>query len=197
MSKEAISLGVLYKNLIGRLKELIISPRKEWALIIGERKPINEVLAQFNLPLIGLYTSAVFIGYLLSYQELDFQSALKEAVFTFSSYFFGLYLSYYLLNGLLGVFKFDVDKTTVFQLVAYSSSILYLSGTVAALIPETIIIASIINLYVVYLVWMGIALIKDFAKEQRIWMTTVCSVVILVTPMLIHRLFVYISNLTL
>jgi hypothetical protein len=35
MSKEAISLGVLYKNLIGRLKELIIKPQQEWRLIFS------------------------------------------------------------------------------------------------------------------------------------------------------------------
>ncbi|WP_430816281.1 YIP1 family protein [Carboxylicivirga sp. RSCT41] len=197
MSKEAISLSVLYKNLIGRLKELIINPRKEWEMIFNERKSINEILAQFNFPLIGLYTSAVFVGYLISHQELDFESALKEAVFTFSSYFFGLYLCYYLLVKLLPVVKIDLEKAAVFQLVAYSSGVMYLTGSVAALVPETIVIASIINLYVIYLVWVSVSVLINTAKEQRIWMTFIAGVLILFLPTLIHRLFVYISNLTL
>ncbi|MCG8583006.1 MAG: YIP1 family protein [Bacteroidales bacterium] len=197
MSKETISLSVLYKNLIGRLKELMVNPRKEWEIIFNERKQINEVLAQFSFPLIGLYTSVVFLGYLLSHQELDFESALKEAVFTFSSYFFGLYLCYYLFGKLLSVFNIVIDKVTIFSIVAYSSGVLYLSGSISALVPETIIIASIINLYVVYLIWMALSAIADYAKEQRVWMTFVGSVAVLLMPTLIHRLFVYISNLTL
>jgi uncharacterized membrane protein YvlD (DUF360 family) len=64
-------------------------------------------------------------------------------------------------------------------------------------VPETIVIASIVNLYVGYLLWMALSVISDLAKEQRIWMTIVGSVVILIMPTLIQRLFIYISNLTL
>jgi len=115
MSKETISLAVLYKNLIGRLKELIIRPQKEWRVIFSEPKSINEVLAQFSLPLIGFYTSAVFVGYLISHQQLDFESALKEAVFTFSSSFFALYVCYYVLGKVLQLFKHDFEKSQLFQ----------------------------------------------------------------------------------
>ena len=196
MSKEAISLGVLYKNLIGRLKELIIKPQKEWQLIISEGKSINEILTQFSLPIIGFYSLTVFVGYLISHQQLDFESALKEAVFTFSSCFFGLYLIYYLFLKLLVIFKQEILKEELFQLIAYSSSILYLSGSISALIPEAIIIGSIINLYSIYLVWIGLGAMKNLSREVHIWMTVLLGLVILLMPSLIHRLFVFISNLT-
>jgi hypothetical protein len=196
MSKEAISLGVLYKNLIGRLKELIIKPQQEWRLIFSEGKSINEVLTQFSLPLIGIYTLTVFLGYLMSHQELDFESALKEAVFTFSSSFFGLYVCYYFFLKLMAILKKEVKKEEMFQLVAYSSSIMYLSGSVVALIPEAIIIGSIVNLYLVYLVWIGLGALNRMTKEVHVWMTIIFGLIILILPSLIHRLFVFISNLT-
>ncbi|MCT4590009.1 MAG: YIP1 family protein [Carboxylicivirga sp.] len=196
MSKEAISLGVLYKNLIGRLKELIIKPQQEWRLIFSEGKSINEVLTQFSLPLIGIYTLTVFLGYLMSHQELDFESALKEAVFTFSSGFFGLYVCYYFFLKLMAILKKEVKKEEMFQLVAYSSSIMYLSGSVVALIPEAIIIGSIVNLYLVYLVWIGLGALNRMTKDVHVWMTIIFGLIILILPSLIHRLFVFISNLT-
>ncbi|TRX63013.1 Yip1 family protein [Carboxylicivirga sp. M1479] len=196
MSKEAIGLGVLYKNLIGRLKELIISPQSEWKIVMEERKTTNDVLSSFSLPLIGFYTAAVFVGYLLSHQELDFQAALKSAAFTFSGFFFGLYLSYYSLFKAFNAFNLSIDKEQVFQLVAFSSCVMYLTGSVIALIPEAIIIGSILNLYVAYLVWLALGHVNNVTKENRVWLTALSSIVILLIPVLIDRLFIFISNLT-
>lgn len=195
MNKETASLGVLYKNLIGRLKELITKPQKEWELIVIERKSINEVLAHYSFPLLGVYTLSVFIGYLLSHQQLDFGASVKAAVFTFSSCFFGLYVSYYLFSKVLGYAGHVMEKEQVFQLVGYSSGFIYLTGSVVALVPETIVIASIINLYVVYLVWLAFAVLK-VKQENRIWLTAIASILILGLPALISRLFIFISNLT-
>lgn len=195
MDKEAVSLGVLYKNLIGRLKELIVKPQKEWNLIVIERKTINEVLAQFTFPLLGAYTLTVFIGYLLSHQQLDFGAALKEAVFTFSSCFFGIYVSYFLLVKVFEYAGHEIEKEQVFQLVTYSSGIIYLTGSIVALVPETIVIASIVSLYVVYLIWLASAALK-VKKDNRIWLTVIASILILGIPALISRLFIFISNLT-
>ncbi|WP_289054022.1 YIP1 family protein [Carboxylicivirga marina] len=197
MNKEVVSLSVVYKNLFGRIKELIVNPKKEWELIFAERKSTNDVLAQFTLPLLGLYTTIVFVGYLFSHQELNFEAALKEAVFTFSSHFFGLYVCYYLLVKVLNAFKLGVDKTIIFQLAAYSSGVVYITGSLTAMVSETIVIGSIINFYLVYLLWLAFGVITQVAKEQRVWVTVMSGIMLLVTPMLIYRLFVYISNLTL
>ncbi|WP_439183710.1 YIP1 family protein [Carboxylicivirga taeanensis] len=196
MDKEAVSLGLMYKNLIGRLKGLVISPQKEWSLIFSERKTINEVLAQFSFPLLGVYTITIFIGYLLSHQVLDFGTALKQAVFTFSSNFFGLYAGYFILIKLAGLMKSDVEKEKLFHLLAYAAGITYITGSVIALIPETIVIASLVNLYVIYLVWQAVTVMKPETDDSRIGMSIIISLLILVIPALISRLFVFISNLT-
>lgn len=196
MNKEAISLGVLYKNLIGRLKGMVVSPQKEWDDIFSERKTINEVLAQFSFPLLGLYTLSTFIGYLLSHQGLDFGSAVKEAVFTFSSGFFALYVSYFLLVKIISLLGREIEKEKAFQLIAYASGITYLTGSIIALVPETIVVASIINLYIIYLVWLASNVLSSLLQDTRIWFTIIASILILATPVLISRLFVIISNLT-
>ncbi|MBR8536289.1 hypothetical protein KDU71_12025 [Carboxylicivirga sediminis] len=196
MNKETISLGVLYNNLIGRLKGLVVSPQKEWSDIFSERKAINEVLAQFSFPLLGLYTLSTFIGYLLSHQGLDFGSAVKEAVFTFSSSFFGLYVSYFLLVKVGVLLGQEIGKEKAFQLIAYASAITYLTGSIIALVPETIVVASIVNLYIIYLVWLACRVLSTLSQDARIWLTIIASIFILAVPVLISRLFVFISNLT-
>jgi len=196
-NKGTISLMGMYRNLITRLKALIITPRKEWEVIGREKMSFNEILGQFNLPLIGFYTAAVFVGYLLSQNGLNFEIALKKAVFTFSSYFFGLYIAYYILLKVMELFRQEVDKGMVFKLVAYPSVVMYLVGIVSALFPETFFIGYVINLYLVYLVWLGIGQTPTSTKEAHVWQTVLFSFVILTIPMLIEKLFVYISELSL
>jgi hypothetical protein len=96
----------------------------------------------------------------------------------------------------MAILKKEVKKEEMFQLVAYSSSIMYLSGSVVALIPEAIIIGSIVNLYLVYLVWIGLGALNRMTKDVHVWMTIIFGLIILILPSLIHRLFVFISNLT-
>ncbi|WP_430809760.1 MULTISPECIES: YIP1 family protein [unclassified Carboxylicivirga] len=196
MDKDSISIGGLYKNLIVRVKGLAVSPQKEWSAILSEGKTLNDVLTNYSLPLIGIYTITVFIGYLMGLQQLDFQLALREAVFTFSSCFFGLYVSYFLLLKALAMMGHALDKIKVFQLVAYSSGVLYITGSLVAIVPETIVIAGIINLYVVYLIWQALHVLKQIASENRIWLSIVIGLVVLLMPSLISRLFMFVSNLT-
>jgi len=197
INKETVSLVAMYRNLITRLKELIVVPRKEWRVIKEENFSINEVLGQFSLPLIGMYTAAIFIGYLLSHQGFNFEIALKKSVFTFSSYFFGLYLGYFILSKVMVLFHQKMEKEQVFKLVAFPSVIMYLVGTITALFPETYFVGYFVNLYLVYLVWVGIDQIGAPDKEAHVWQTVLFSAVILFVPMLIQKLLVFISEITL
>ena len=191
-----MSFTLMYRNLMSRLKKLIITPQKEWSVIVGENKSVNEVLGQFNLPLIGLYTLAVFIGYLLSHKGLDFEIALKHAAFAFSSYFFGLYIAYFVLSKAMALFHQEMEKEMVFKLVAFSSVVMYLAGTITALFPETFFIGYFISLYLVYLIRVGIAQTDPSTKKVHGWQTVLFSVVILTVPILIEKLFVFISELS-
>ncbi len=196
INKETIGFVAMYRNLITRLKDLMISPRKEWGIIFSEKMSVNEVLGQFSLPLIGVYTAAVFVGYLLSHKGLNFEIALKKAVFTFSSYFFGLYLAYFLLSKAMVLFRQEMEKEMVFKLVAFSSVIMYLVGIITSLFPETYFIGYLVNLYLTYLVWVGIDKTETTTKEGHVWQTVLFSVVVLTIPMFIEKLFVFISELS-
>jgi len=133
----------------------------------------------------------------LSHQGLDFEIALKKAIFTFSSYFFGLYSAYFILSKVMVLFRQEMEKEMIFKLVAFPSVIMYLVGTITALFPETYFVGYFINFYLVYLVWVGIEQVGISNKEAHVWQTILFSVVILVIPKLIQKLFVFISELTL
>src|SRR5690554_3216061 len=88
MSKQkTISTAQLYRNLMHRVKNLVLQPRSEWTTVRGERKNLNEVLSEFSLPLISLVTLATFLNILVNHQGFNFELALKHAALIFTSLF--------------------------------------------------------------------------------------------------------------
>ncbi len=196
-TNKELTLGAMYKHLVIRLRQLITRPKETWKIVFEEKKTINEILSQYSLPLIGISTLAVFIGYLLSHQDIDFQSALKESIFTFASFFFSLYVIYFILNKVMPGHIQDINKENIFKIVALPYAIIYLTGAVIALIPETIVIGHIINLYIVYLIWIAIDILYSNSKDTKVMMTAFISFLILIVPNLILRLFFTISEFAL
>ncbi len=192
MNKEAQTLRVLYKNLFSRLKDLILNPGKAWTSILTEQVQVNDVLAQFSLPLIGAYTAATFIGYLFFHQGLSFDLALRDALFAFSSCFFGLYLAWFLLIKLLPALQLNASKENIFKLVAYPSLVIYLIGTVNNLVPQTYFFG-FLHLYAGYIIWEGLGLLIPDNKDSRILLTIVITIAILVLPFVIGKILFRIS----
>jgi len=192
MNKESQTLSVLYKNLFSRLKDLILNPGRAWSSILPEQVQINDVLAQFSLPLIGAYTAATFVGYLFFHQGLSFDLALRDALFAFSSCFFGLYLAWFVLIKLLPAIQLNESKENIFKLVAYPSLVIYLVGIVNNLVPQTYFFG-FLHLYAGYIIWEGLGLLIPDNKDSRILLTIVITIAILVLPFVIGKILFRIS----
>ena len=192
MNKETQTLRVLYKNLFSRLRDLIINPGRAWSSILPEQVQVNDVLAQFSLPLIGAYTAATFIGYLIYHQGLSFDHALKHAVFTFSSCFFGLYLAWFILIKLLPALQLRESKENIFKLTAYPSLVIYLLGIINNLFPETYFFG-FLQLYAGYIIWEGLGLLNSNNKDSRLLQTIVITIILLVLPFVIGKILFRLS----
>jgi len=194
MNKDSQTLRVLYKNLFSRLKDLIVNPGKAWNSILTEQTQVNDVLAQFSLPLMGAYTAATFIGYLLFHQGLSFINALKHAGFTFSSCFFGLYLTWFILIKLLPAMQLSESKENIFKLVAYPSLVIYLIGIINNLFPETYIFG-FLQLYAGYIIYEGLGSLNSDNKNNRLQQTIVISLILLALPFVIGKILFRLNNI--
>jgi len=192
MNKESQTLRVLYRNLFSRLKDLIANPGRAWRSILPEQVQVNEILARFNLPLIGAYTAATFIGYLIYHQGLSFDYALKHAIFAFSSCFFGLYLAWFILIKLLPALQLNESKEDIFKLTAYPSLVIYLIGIINNLFPETYFFG-FLQLYAGYIIWEGLGLMNYGNKDSRMLQTIVITVILLALPFIIGKILFRLS----
>ena len=186
--QENISTLTLYKNLLIRLRNLILRPASEWEKIESEDKKLNNILSEFSLPLIAVATLATFLDYIINYQGFAVELALKQSLATFTSLFGGLYLVYLTLKFLLPYFGIAATNDYSFALAAYSSGLWYLINLISSLIPELLFL-QLFSLYTLYIVWTQLELRVTrgliIGKPQRLLLTVLITIIIHILPYLI------------
>lgn len=195
INKEQLLLGQMYKQLFARVKELLIKPAKAWEGILAEPISTNDILKQFNLPLIAAYSLAVFLGQLFSYQELDFINALKFTAFSFSAYFFSLYIGYFVMLKMMPLLGMKEDKDLAFKMMAYSAVPMYLLGIVTALVPQAFFFF-FLSVYSAFIVWEGLKVINS-DPQKRVIQALAISALVLFLPMLLKKGLIYFSQYSL
>jgi hypothetical protein len=183
----------MYKGLFFRVKNLIVSPAKEWQAIANEGHGINTILTLFSLPLMGMATLATFVGYLINQQAVYFDVALKHAAFTFAAFFFGLYAAYFLLLKVLPLAGVNQDKNWIFKWVAFPSLLIYLVHFVTALFSEFFFLRFLM-LYTGFVVWEALPVSIHSPMKKRIYLTLLVTVTLLVLPYVFFSLMYKLSS---
>ena len=171
----------LYANLLLRMKNLILSPREEWHTIHKLKKNTNEVLTEFSLPLIAMVSIATFLNYILNYQEVNFELAIKQATIAFTALFGGLYISYFIVRVLLKKCNFSNDSNHAFRIVGYASGLWYLITLIVSIIPELVLL-HITSFYTFYIIWTTIDDTLGIKKNKKIIITVFIGIIIHFIP---------------
>ncbi len=187
------SMRSKYRNLFIRTKNLIISPKEEWETIYKEKSDMNGILANYILPYLGAMALLSFVSYMAVHIGYPFEAALKNSILLFTSFFFGLYITYFITLNIIPKFTLktygnDV-KILAYKITAYSSIILYLVKITTDLIPQ-IYFLQILGLYLGYMVWLGSNEIGKFeSTDIRVVFTIIVSVLLLFVPYFLFRIF--------
>jgi hypothetical protein len=171
----------LYRNLVLRIKNIVLNPQVEWTHIHAQKKTINEVLAEFSLPLIALVTLATFLNYILNHQGVNFELALKQAAVIFTALFGGLYISYLLVKMILPHYQFSGNANYAFRLVGYASGLWYVITLITSIIPELIIL-HLASLYSFYIIWETIDQETGVSQRQKVTITALIGIIIHIIP---------------
>lgn len=184
--KKNITTELMYKGLFYRLKNLVLSPQKEWHKIHQEDKSVNEVLTEFALPLIGICAIATFLNIVFNRLEVNFELALKHAVVAFSALFGSLYLSWFIFRFLLSKFKIAGNSNFAFRVVAYSSGLFYLITIVTNLLPELFFL-QLASVYSLYIIWYSIGDNTVGLQERQFTITVIVAVLIHFIPFFVKK----------
>lgn len=170
-----------YKVVLLRLKNMVLSPAKEWEEIKSGVTNNTDSINFFAIPIIGLLALASFLGVLLNNQGINFQYALVEAIVTFTSAYFSIYVAAFAIGELSSTLGIAKDRQQIMKFLPYAYSAYYIIVLVTELIPELFFI-KILVLYSFYLVWEQSSVIYAIAENDRVKFTVIYTLILLIIP---------------
>lgn len=161
-------------NLIERAKNILLTPKTEWDKIDGETPDTTKILTTYVIPLVAIGAVASFIGFGLigkSYgifgRYASTELGIRYAVIALVSGVAGTFLTAFVIDALAPTFKSEKNFGKSFQVAAYSFTAGWI-GAIFNILPSLAIIGSLVGLYGLYLMYLGLPKLKKTPQEQTV-----------------------------
>jgi hypothetical protein len=147
--------------LVDRAKNMITTPKTEWAVIASEEPNQGAMVTGYALPLILLGAVAAFIGYgFIGYDVLGVRFSgiswgLYQAIMQLLFGLAGIYITTFVVDALAPSFNSQKDKGRAMQLVVYSMTPAWV-GAILSIFPPIAWLGMLFGLYSLYLIYIGL-----------------------------------------
>lgn len=191
-----------FKNIFKITYLLISSPTRAWEEISVSKPSSQRVLNTFVYPMIGLVGLAVFAGVIIDHflrNEVAisnplFHEALMAACSIFISDFVGYFLAVWILDWLSRhLYQHCSNKNAIGILVGYSMSVLFVLQFITGLLSVFILLQSILQFYIIYVVWEGIKKLHLAGKKRLMSFTIMSSITILVSQEIVSKVYQWLT----
>ncbi len=178
-------------NIIDRVKNILITPQKEWDVINGEQPNTPGIITGYVLPLAGAAAVAAFIGYGLIGVNFGFGIKLKgmdlgllHGLTVLIGALLSVFVSAFIIDALAPSFGSEKNMGKSVQLVAYSWTPAWIGG-LFAILPSLAIVGSLAGLYGLYLLYLGLPKLKNTPQDKQVSYYVVSLIVMIVVFILI------------
>lgn len=159
-------------NLVDRVKNLLLSPAKEWEVIKGETWTTADLFTKYAIILAAIPAVAGFLGYTffgLSYGfgsiKLGIGTSLTWAVLTYILSLVGVFILGFIIDALAPSFGSTKDMVASLKVAVFSSTPGWVAG-ILNIFPALGILVAIASIYGLVLLYMGLQRVKDVPKEK-------------------------------
>ncbi len=175
-------------NLVDRVKNLLLSPAKEWEVIKGETWTTADLFTKYAIILAAIPALAGFLGYTffgLSYGfgtiKLGFGTSLTWAILTYIFSLVGVFVLGFIIDALAPSFGSTKDMVASLKVAVFSSTAGWVAG-ILNIFPALGILVAIASIYGLVLLYMGLQRVKDVPKEKMVGY----FVVVLIAAILVY-----------
>ena len=178
-------------NLVKRVKDILLSPQTEWQVIDAEPATPADLYKNYIVPLAAIGPIAQIIGYSVFGITVPFAgtyrvpigSAITSALVGYILILAGTYVLALIIDGLALTFNAQRSQIQALKVAAYSSTAAWVAG-IFALIPGLRLL-SILGLYSLYLLYLGLSIVMKSPREKVIAYTAVVGLAAIVLFMAI------------
>lgn len=162
-------------NLIERVKNILVTPKTEWDTVNNETPNTQSILTTYVIPLVAIGAIASFIGWGFIGKSYNYgfgsvkvsgvSLGIKYAIVALIGGIAGSLLLAFIIDALAPTFKSEKNFGRSFQLAAYSSTAGWV-GAVFNILPSLAIIGTLVGLYGLYLLYLGLPKLKKTPQDQ-------------------------------
>lgn len=160
-------------KVVDRARRLLLEPRAEWAAIADERTSVQELYTRYVMVLAAIGPAATFVGVAVIgvsgfgfHYRLPLGAALAAAVLGYGMSLASVYVIAAIVDGLAPGFGGERDFLRAFKLAAHAPTALWLAG-IFQLVP-VLGLLSIVGLYSLYLLWLGLPVLMRVPDDKAI-----------------------------
>jgi hypothetical protein len=175
-------------NLVDRVKNLLLSPAKEWEVIKTETWTTAELFTKYAIILAAIPAVAGLLGYSffgISYGfgaiKLGFGSSLTWAILTYVLSLVGVFVLAFIIDALAPSFGSTKDMISSLKVAVFSSTAGWVAG-ILNIFPALSILVVIASIYGLVLLYMGLERVKSVPKDKMVGY----FVVVLIAAILVY-----------
>jgi len=169
-----------------RVKNILLQPGREWAVIAVERPGISDLYRSYIVPLAAIGPVASIIGLsvigvsipTMGRYRVPIGNAIVQAIVTFVLSLVAVYVLALIIDALAPRFSGQRSQIQALKLATYSSTAAWLAG-VFVLIPALGFLA-ILGLYSLYLLYLGAPVLMKVPESKVVGYTVVVIIAALV-----------------
>jgi hypothetical protein len=173
-------------NIIDRAKNILLTPKTEWAAIAAEEPSVPQILTGYVIPLalIPVVGHVIGLGVIGQGAMASMTWGVAMAVITFVSAIVGLYITSYIVDFLAPNFGSQKNFGRAVQLVAYSYTPSWVAG-IFYIIPALGILALLAGLYGLYLLYLGLPQIMKTPDDKVVIYLVVTIVAVIIVSFIL------------
>jgi hypothetical protein len=171
-------------NLIARVKNIIVSPKTEWAVVAEEQPDVGQIITTYVLPLAIITAAATLIGWtvfgvsILSFQMKGISWGLMYGIQSLIQTIIAVFLTAFVVDALAPSFQSEKNFGRAVQLVAYAYTPSWIGG-ILNIFPMLGWLGGLFGLYGIYLMYLGFPFTMKTPKD-KIVVYMIVSILILI-----------------
>lgn len=159
-------------NIVERVKNILINPKKEWEVIDQETTEIPQLVTGYLVILALIPAVASLIGYWLIGVKVPFYGTMasfswgiRYAVIAFISPLVSVFIAAFVINALADSFGSQKDMRRAMQLIVYSYTAVLVAG-IFNIIPALSVLGLIAGIYSLYILYIGLQPMMKTPQEK-------------------------------
>lgn len=171
-------------SIVDRAKNIVVTPKTEWNVVAGETPNVQQILVGYILPLALIPAVASIVGGMLFPGLFSTSFHIASAIVALLTSVLGVFLTAYVIDLLAPQFGSEKDFGRSLQVVAYANTPAWLAG-ILNLFPALSVLVVIASLYGVYLLYLGLPVVKKTPADKVVVYLVVTVVVLIVIYLVI------------